>query len=182
MFVAVTGEEQMLLGSDYFANNPPIPIKKVVANINLDGAVPYVSSLRDVIVHGSAHSSLGRTADRAAAESGFEVSPDPFPDEGLFVRTDHFSFVMQGVPAAFLDLGVKSSQPDVDAAKARRQWFVTLYHSPKDDASQKFDYPTGARFARFAGLLGYKVATETERPKWNDGDFFGKRFGRSSGK
>jgi len=182
MFVAVTGEEQGLLGSDYFASNSPVPIEKVVANINFDGTVPYVPSLRDVIAHGSAHSSLGRTAAQAAGESGFEISPDPFPDEGMFVRTDHYSFVTQGVPALYLDLGFKSSEPGVDVPKVRKQWLVTVYHSPKDDVSQKFDYPTGARFARFAGLLGYKVATETERPKWNEGDFFGKRFGRNSGK
>ncbi len=89
--------------------------------------------------------------------------------------------VKQAVPALFLDVGYRSTEPGVDALKTQRQWFVTLYHSPKDDTSQKFDYVTGAKFARFAGLLGYKVAMETERPKWNQGDFFGKRFGRGSG-
>jgi hypothetical protein len=62
------------------------------------------------------------------------------------------------------------------------QWLATVLHTPKDDISQKFDYPTGARFARFVGLLGQKIAMETERPKWNEGDFFGKRFGRNGGK
>jgi hypothetical protein len=181
MLVAVTGEEQMLLGSDYFARHPPVPIENVVADINFDGPIPFVASLRDVVVHGSAHSNLGKTAAQSAAESGFEVSSDPSPDEGMFVRTDHYSFVKQGIPALFLDVGYRSTEPGVDALKVRRQWFVTLYHSPKDDTSQKFDYVTGAKFARFAGLVGYKVATETERPKWNDGDFFGKRFGRGSG-
>jgi len=182
LFVAVTGEEQLLLGSDYFAKNPPVPIEKVVANINIDGSIPYVPSLRDVVVHGSAHSSLGKTAAQAAAESGFEVSPDPTPDEGLFTRTDHFSFVKQGVPALFLDAGYKSGAPGVDALAVKKNWFVTVYHSPKDDASQKFDYATGARFGRFVGLVGYKVAMESERPKWNEGDFFGKRFGRDAGR
>jgi len=70
----------------------------------------------------------------------------------------------------------------VDALAVIKNWLVTLYHSPQDDASQKFDYATGARFARFAGMVGYKVAMETERPKWNEGDFFGKRFGRHAGK
>jgi hypothetical protein len=77
-------------------------------------------------------------------------------------------------------VGYKSGEPGVDALEVKKKWFVTLYHSPKDDASQKFDYATGAKFARFVGLTGYKVAQEAERPKWNDGDFFAKRFGRGS--
>ena len=182
MFMAVTGEEQGLLGSDYFANNSPVPIEKVVANINFDEPIPFVPSLRDVIAHGAEHSSLGRTAAQAATESGLEMSPDPFPDQGMFIRTDHYSFVKQGIPALFLEMGYKSSEAGVDVLKARMKWMETVYHSPKDDVSQKFDYRTGARFARFAGLVGQKIAMETERPTWNDGDFFGKRFGRGRGK
>jgi hypothetical protein len=182
MFVAVTGEEQGLLGSDYFANNSPTPIEKIVADINLDAPMPYVPLLRDVVVYGRDHSSLGKTAAQAAAESGFEISPDPYPDEGIFVRTDHYSFVKQGVPALFLTMGYKSSAPGADALAVQKQWMVTFYHSPKDDASQKFDYATGAKFARFAGWVGYKVAMQAERPKWNEGDFFGKRFARKDRK
>jgi Zn-dependent M28 family amino/carboxypeptidase len=176
MFVAVTGEEQMLLGSDYFANNSPVSIEKVVADVNFDGPIPLQPSLRDVIVYGSEHSSLGRVAAQAAAESGFTASPDPRPNEGFFVRTDHYSFVKKGVPALYLDRGYSSGEPGLDALKAQMQWSATIYHSPRDEASQKFDYPTGARFARFAGLVGYKVAMQNERPSWNSGDFFGKRF------
>jgi hypothetical protein len=182
LFLATTGEEQGLLGADYFANNPPVPIEKVAANINIDEPMPYVPSLRDVVVHGSAHSSLGKTAVQAAAESGFEVSPDPYPEEGMFVRTDHYPFVKQGVPALYLTMGYKSGAPGVDALEVQKKWLVTYYHSPKDDASQKFDYATGAKFARFAGLAGYQAAMEAERPKWNEGDFFGKRFGRNDRK
>ena len=182
MFVAVTAEEQMLVGSDYFANNSPVSIEKVVADVNFDGPIPLQPSLRDVVAYGSEHSSLGQTATRAAAESGFAVSPDPRPDEGLFVRTDHYSFVKKGVPALFLNPGYSSGEAGLDALNAQMQWSVTIYHSPKDEASQKFDYPTGARFARFAGLVGYKVAMQNERPSWNSGDFFGKRFAATSGK
>jgi Zn-dependent M28 family amino/carboxypeptidase len=182
MFVGVTGEEQGLLGSEYFANHSPVPIEKVVANINFDESIPFLPSLRDVIAHGAEHSSLGTTAAQAARESGLDMSPDPFPDQGMFVRTDHFSFVKQGIPAVFIEMGYKSSEAGVDALKARLEWLITVYHSPKDDTSQKFDYLTGAKFARFAALLGYKVAMESERPRWKDGDFFGKRFGRPGGK
>jgi hypothetical protein len=93
IFVVVTAEEVGLLGSDYFANNSPVPIEKVVANINFDMVALFVPALRDVIAYGGDHSSLGRTAAQAAVESGFEISPDPFPSQGVFVRSDHYSFV-----------------------------------------------------------------------------------------
>jgi hypothetical protein len=79
-------------------------------------------------------------------------------------------------------MGCKSVASGVDAMEVQKKWLVTYYHSPKDDASQKFDYATGAKFARFAGLVGYKAAMEAERPTWNEGDFFGKRFGRNDRK
>nr|AHZ46190.1 peptidase [uncultured bacterium N27-1E] len=181
MFVAVTGEEQKLLGSDYFANNLPVPPGQVVADINFDEPIPFVPSLRDVIVYGSEHSSLGPTAAQAAEEAGFELSPDPWPEEGIFVRADHYSFVKQGVPASYIAPGYKSSEQGVDGLEVLKEWLVTFYHSPKDDTSQTFDYPIGARFARFAGLMGYKIAMDSERPRWNEGDFFGNQFGRDGG-
>ena len=178
LFAAVTAEEQGLVGSDYLAHHLPVPLEKIVAIVNVDGAIPLSPGLRDVLAFGSEHSSLGPAAAQAAAESGFEVSPDPYPEEGTFVRTDHYPFVEQGIPALFLAPGVRSNDPKVEALEAHKKWLVTRYHSPKDDASQGFDYETGARFARFVGLVGYKVAMERARPTWNEGDFFGKRFGR----
>jgi hypothetical protein len=55
---------------------------------------------------------------------------------------------------------------------------VTIYHSPKDDASQSIEYETSARFARFAALVTYYIAIDPKRPAWNATDFFGERFGR----
>ena len=178
LFAAVTAEEQALVGSDYLAHHLPVPLEKIVAIVNVDGAIPLSPGLRDVLTFGSEHSSLGPAAAQAAVESGFEVSPDPYPDQGSFVRTDHYPFVEQGVPALYLAPGYRSNDRRVEPLEAQKKWLVSRYHSPKDDASQGFDYETGARFARFVGLVGYKVAMESARPTWNEGDFFGKRFGR----
>jgi Zn-dependent M28 family amino/carboxypeptidase len=178
LFAALTAEEQGLVGSDYLAQHSPVPVDRIVAVVNVDAAIPLSPGLRDVLVFGREHSGLGPVAVQAAVDTGFEVSPDPFSDQGVFVRTDHFPFVKQGIPALHLAPGYRSSRPQVDALEAHLKWLATTYHSPKDDGTQPFDYETGARFARFVGLVGYRVAVERARPTWNEGDFFGSRFGR----
>jgi len=175
LFLFVTAEEAGLLGSDYFASHPTIPIGQVVANINVDG-VTSLTPVSDVIAYGSEHSSLRTAVERAASQTGFTVSPDPFPEEGIFVRTDHFSFVKKGIPSILVNVGVKSTEPGVDALALLKQWMVTIYHSPKDDVSQPIHYETSARFARFLFWLGEGIAMDSERAHWNDNDFFGKKF------
>ena len=173
-FVAVTGEEQMLLGSDYFARNSPLD-GAIVADINVDGGA-FFFPVKDVTALGEEHSSLGDVAKRAARDAGFEISSDYFPEEGDFVRSDQYSFVQTGVPSLYIDLGFKTDKPGVDPLAAMKKWLVTIYHSPKDDISQPIDYETSARFARFAALLAYHVANDPRRPVWDPGDFFGNKF------
>ncbi|MGE3843796.1 MAG: M20/M25/M40 family metallo-hydrolase [Vicinamibacterales bacterium] len=177
VFAFVTAEETGLLGSDFLARHPPSAIGQVVANINVDGGISF-TPVGDVIAWGAEHSSLGEAVARAARESGLTLSGDPFPEEGTFVRSDNYSFVKQGVPSVFVDLGFRSTQPGVDALALVKQWLATKYHSPKDDLSQPLDYESSERFAKFVLALGQVVASEPERPRWKDGDFFGGRPGR----
>jgi Zn-dependent M28 family amino/carboxypeptidase len=176
VFLFVTAEEAGLLGSDYFASHPTIPLGEIVANINFDGGAS-LTPVSDVIAWGAEHSSLAAAIRQAADQTGFTVSGDPFPEEGYFVRSDQFSFVKKGIPSLFVDVGVKSKEPGVDGLALLKQWLVTVYHSPKDDLSQSIQYETSARFARFVFRLGTAVAMESERPRWNHNDFFGTKFG-----
>jgi metal-dependent hydrolase (beta-lactamase superfamily II) len=176
VFLFVTGEEAGLLGSDYFACHPTIPLGQIVANINFDGGTS-LTPVSDVIAWGAEHSSLQAAVQHAADQTPFTVSPDPFPEEGFFVRSDQFSFVKKGIPAIFVDVGVKSTQPGVDGLAILKQWLVTVYHSPKDDLAQPIQYETSARFAQFVFRLGYAISMDSERPQWNDNDFFGRKFG-----
>ncbi|MBP8305264.1 MAG: M20/M25/M40 family metallo-hydrolase [Phycisphaerae bacterium] len=176
IFLFVTGEEAGLLGSDYFACHPTVPAEQIIADINFDGGMS-LTPLSDVIAWGAEHSSLQTAVRHAAGQTGFTVSPDPFPEEGFFVRSDQFSFVKKGIPSLMVDAGIKSTEPGVDALAQSKQWMVTVYHSPKDDASQPVHYETSARFARFVFRLGHAVAMTPERPHWNDNDFFGTEFG-----
>jgi len=173
-FVALTGEEQFLLGSECFARLSPLN-GPILADINVDGGA-FFFPVKDVTALGEEHSSLSSVARRAAAETGFEVSPDYFPDEGFFLRSDQYSFVQTGVPSLYIDLGFKTEKPGVDPLAVMKKWLVTTYHSPKDDVGQPIDYETSARFARFAALLVYFTANDLQRPVWNPNDFFGERF------
>ena len=176
IFLFVTGEEAGLLGSDYFACHPTIPLGQIVANINFDGGTS-LTPLSDVIAWGAEHSSLQAAVQQAASQTGFAVSPDPFPEEAFFVRSDQFSFVKKGIPSILVDVGVKSTQPGVDGLALLKQWLVTVYHSPKDDLTQPIQYETSARFARFVFRLSHAIAMDPQRPHWNENDFFGGKFG-----
>ena len=176
MFLFVTGEEDGLNGSKYFAQYPTVPIDHIVANLNIDG-LTMMYPVRDVVALGADHSSLGAAAALAAADAGLEVSPDPFPEQMYFVRSDQYSFVKQGIPALYADAGLKS-EPGFDAKAIAQEWNRTRYHTAGDDLTQSFDYASGARLVTYHFAAGYRVANATERPRWNVGDFFGDTFGK----
>jgi hypothetical protein len=176
LFLAVTGEEEGLQGSDFFAQHPTVPIDRIVANVNLD-MVMMLHPLRDVIAFGAEHSSLGRAVEEAAGRLGIAMSPDPIPEEVRFARSDHYSFVRQGIPAIFLTSGFKTESADGGLAIFEK-WSQEHYHKPGDDLGQTFDFEAGARFARANFLIAWMVAQEEKPPNWNPGDFFGEKFSR----
>lgn len=175
VFLFVTGEEKGLVGSDYFARNPPRGVGRVVANINLD-AILMLYPNRQVIVHGAEHSTLGSVAEAAARDLELRVVPDPAPAESRFVRSDQYSFVRQGVPAISLKGGTKSGDPAIDGATLNQQWQRGVYHTPQDDLGQKFELSVGVKFGQLAYLIGERVAARNAAPTWKAGDFFAKRF------
>jgi hypothetical protein len=176
LFVAVTAEEKGLRGADYFAEYPTVPLEKIVANVNLDMFL-MIFPLRDVVAYGAEHSSLGRVAEEAARRVGFELSPDPAPQETVFIRSDQFPFVRRGIPALFVTAGTKSGDPEIDGAARNLEWRRNRYHRPNDDMNQPIDFESGAKFARMSVLLGWMIAEEEQAPRWNAGDFFGQKFG-----
>jgi hypothetical protein len=176
LFLVLTGEEEGMQGSDFYAQHPTVPIDRIVANINLD-MVMMLHPLKDIIAFGAEHSSLGRVAEEAAGRLGITLSPDPIPEEVRMVRSDHYSFVRQGVPAIFLTSGFQTESADGGLAIFEK-WRQERYHQPGDDLGQTFDFEAGARFARVNFLITWLVAQEEKRPGWNAGDFFGEKFAR----
>lgn len=174
LFVALTGEEKGLLGSEYFVEHPTVDLDSLVANINLD-MVLMLHPLKDVVAFGAEHSTLERVVERAAAEIGVGVSPDPIPEQVLFVRSDQYPFVTKGIPSVFLFSGFDAGPND--GLEQFRHWMRNVYHTPVDDMEQPIDFEAGADFARINLLIVTDVANAEERPRWNAGDFFGERFG-----
>lgn len=177
LFVCVTGEEMGLLGSDYFASNPTVPKDKIVANLTLD--MPFFfHPLLDIVPYGAEHSSLNKEVKQAASFLGVEISPDPIPEQTVFMRSDHFSFVRQGIPALFIKSGSQTGNPALDGTKLNLDWRASIYHSPQDDMNQPFDFKSAAKHAQLQFLVGYLTAQDDQRPTWNKGDFFGTKFGK----
>ena len=178
LFVSVTGEEAGLLGSDYFGHFPTVAKDSVVANVNTDED-QMLWPLQDIIAFGAEHSSLDRVVHQAADRMHLVISPDPMPDEVIFIRSDQYSFVKQGVPAVFPTPGFKSDNPKIDPTAIFKAWEQTRYHQPQDDMDQPgLDFNEAAKFARFIFLCGYLITTETPKPTWNKGDFFGDHYGK----
>ncbi|WP_266365761.1 M28 family metallopeptidase [Tellurirhabdus rosea] len=175
VLVAVTAEELGLLGSDYFASNPTVPKEKIVANLCLD--MPFFfHPLLDIVPYGSEHSSMKGAVEAAAKFVGVAIAKDPIPEQAVFMRSDHFSFVRQGIPAIYIKSG-STTGDSRDGTKLNLDWRATTYHTPQDDMNQPFDWNAAARHVQLQFLIGYLTAQADERPVWNVGDFFGTKFG-----
>ena len=177
LFIAVTAEEKGLVGSEYFAMNPTVPIESIVSEVNLDMPV-LLYDFGDVIAFGSEHSTLADTVRQAAGSYGIELSPDPFPEQNIFVRSDHYRFVQQGVPSVFLVTGMKSLDGDVDTQPIFEGFLQEHYHKPSDDLNLPINYRAAAMFTRINVKIGENIANEPERPHWHEGDFFGRTFAK----
>lgn len=175
LFMIVTAEEWGLLGSDYFVQNPTVSQSNLVANFSLD--MPFLfHPLRDIVPYGAEHSTMGASVGQAAEHMGLAIGPDPIPEQVLFIRSDHFSFIRQGIPALFIKSGFETGD-DRDGGAMNTTFRQERYHTPFDDMSQDFDFEAGADHARVNFLTGYIIAQEEDRPAWNEGDFFGGLFG-----
>lgn len=177
LFVAVTGEEKGLLGADYFATNPTVPRGSIVANVNLDMPL-LVYDFNNVMAFGAEHSTLKGTATRALKKMGMDLIPDPWPEMGLFTRSDHYMFVRQGIPSIFLATGMGSARKDENPAKLWNEFLTSRYHQPNDDLAQPINYDAAARFAQLNYNIAREIADAPVRPAWNKDDFFGDTFSK----
>lgn len=177
LFLGATAEEKGLLGSDYYAHFPTVPIQSIAADINMDGAsISY--AFNDIIALGASDSTLDAVVRRNAERLGLKVSPDPDPDQHYFIRADQYSFVRQGVPSMFISEGEEAKDPKVNGKKLSEEWVATRYHAPSDDMDQPMDLNASVQYMQINFLVGYDVANNSARPTWKPGDFFGESFGR----
>lgn len=170
MLLIVTAEEKGLLGAQYFAQNPTVDAARLVGNVNLDMPV-LTYEFEDVVAFGSDRSTIAAAVSSAASEMGMQLSPDPFPDQGLFTRSDHFRLVEIGVPSIFLATGTANGG---DAAWAEH--FATNYHRPSDDMDNAISFEAAARFAEINARIALTLANADQRPLWVKDDFFARQF------
>ena len=104
------------------------------------------------------------------------MTPDPFPEQNVFVRSDHYRFVQQGIPSIYLMTGPQSRDSEVDGSAVFARFLTEHYHKPSDDLNLPIDYGAAARYTRINARIGELVANRTKRPAWHEGDFFGETF------
>ena len=171
-FAFVAGEEQGLLGSQYFAKHPPVPAGKIAANINIDEA-NWFGKTRDISLIGLGKSSLDADVIAVAKMQGRVVKPDEFPDRGRFYRSDQFNFAKAGVPAAYLKFGTDViGKPAGYGREQVESYEKTTYHQPSDEYRDSYDFAGAVEDSRLAFLLGCRVAAANEMPRWTKGDEF----------
>lgn len=170
LFIANTGEEKGLRGADYFAAHPTVPASSIVGLVDLDMPL-LLYPFTDVIAFGADHSTVARAVADAAKSMGVAVSPDPMPEETIFVRSDHYRFVTRGVPAILLMTGYANGGEPV-----WKDFLAHTYHRPNDDLSQHILWDQGARYAELNYLISRTLADSDQRPLWYKGDYFGDTF------
>ena len=174
LFLAVTSEENGLLGSRYFAARPTVPRGSIVANVNTDMFLPLFP-LKTLMVLGLDESDLGQDIRATAKELGLGVQTDPEPQRNRFVRSDQYSFIKAGVPALAMKVGYEENTPQAEIA---RKWTAERYHAPSDDLKQPIDLAAAGTYVQVVGNVAVRIANRADRPKWNDSSFF-KRFAKS---
>ena len=172
VFLAVTAEEQGLLGSKWYAANPLYPLERTLANINVDVLNAW-GPTRDVVVVGSGSTSLEDILATMAAREDRVLAPDPEPSKGFFYRSDHFEFAKQGVPALYIDEGTEYTGKAAGYGQEKRDdWTARLYHKPQDEVDPSWDMAGAIADLRLLYYVGREVADGETWPTWKDGTEF----------
>ena len=172
VFLAVTAEEQGLLGSKHYAENPLFEPDKTVANINMDG-VAYYGEMRDFTVVGYGQSELDDLAGEIAESQGRYVKPDPDPGKGYFFRSDHFNFAKIGVPAMFASGSYEAIDGGVERiARLSDDYLSNKYHRPADEINDSWLFGGVLQDAELFYRLGWELANSDQWPKWKAGSEF----------
>lgn len=176
VFLFVTAEEQGLLGSAYYGQNPIFPPNQTVANINIDG-LPAYGEMKDLTITGYGQSELDAYARREADKQGRYVIPDPDPGKGYFFRSDHFNFAKVGIPALYASGSYESKEKGVEFIDEKTQEYLAIrYHRQADNyLPDEWDLKGIAQDALLLFRVGNRLANETYFPQWSEGSEFKAR-------
>jgi Zn-dependent M28 family amino/carboxypeptidase len=172
MFVALTAEENGLLGARYFAAQPPVPLTRVLANINMDGFNQW-GRTKDLTVIGFGNSTLDEVLADVLRPAGRVIVRDQEPEKGFFYRSDHFEFAKQGVPALYTESGVQFVGKDSTYGMTKRAEYASRdYHKPSDEVKSDWDLTGAVSDTRVLLDVGYRVLTASSWPTWKPGTEF----------
>jgi Zn-dependent M28 family amino/carboxypeptidase len=175
LFLSVTGEEQGLLGSEYYAKNPIYPLAKTLAEINMDGLNVH-GRTKDIAIVGLGNSELDDYARQAAAGQSRVLAPDPEPEKGFYYRSDHFSFALQGVPALDPKGGIDYiGKPAGYGKNIQEDYTAHDYHKPSDVIKPDWDMSGAVEDLQLLWMVGCEVANSDHYPQWKPGTEFKAR-------
>jgi Zn-dependent M28 family amino/carboxypeptidase len=172
LFLAVTGEEQGLLGAKWYATHPLYPLARTLANINMDGMNQW-GRTRDIVIVGLGNSTLDDLVVEIARAQGRHVVPDAEPEKGFFYRSDHFELAKQGVPALYTDSGTEFiGKPEGYGQRKRDEYTANDYHKPSDEVKPDWDLAGAVEDTQLLFQVGYRVAQDATWPQWKPGTEF----------
>ena len=175
LFLAVTAEEQGLLGSKWYAEHPLYPLNRTVANINMDG-LGHWGRTQDVVVVGKGQSTLEDVLEAQVKAQGRTLTADPMPQVGSYYRSDHFEFAKVGVPALYTGRGVQLiGQPEGAGQKGIDEFIARDYHKVTDEVRPDWDMSGAVEHLQLLLRVGLTVAEDARYPEWKDGSEFKAR-------
>ena len=173
LFISVTAEESGLLGSKYYAQNPTVDPKQLVANVNVD-CLNVWGETKDIEFVGYGKNSLSAAAQKIAEARGRSLKPDSHPDRGYFYRSDHFNFARIGVPAAYFKAGSAFYDRPADRKRMKASYTTVHYHQPTDELAKWWNFKGAVSDMQVLFQLLTQTANDDGTPAWTPGDEFEK--------
>ena len=171
-FLFPTAEEQGLLGAEYFAVNPLIPLSRIAGNVNIDG-VNFFGKVSDFSALGSERSTMESLVNDVATERKLTLEGDMRPEQGFFFRSDHFPFAKVGVPAISLRHGDNFVTPlKGEALTFFRDYNAKYYHQASDEYQNWWDVNAMIQNTEIGLAIGVKLGNLASMPRYKDSDEF----------
>ena len=175
VFLFVTAEEQGLLGSEYYAENPIYPLAQTVANLNMDGVNP-AGLMNDLTIVGMGHSEMDDIAEAAAQKQNRYVMNEQEPEKGFFFRSDQFNFAKKGVPVLYGEGGYDHREKGKEYAKEfKEKYTAERYHAPADEfVLEDWNFEGMLQDGALYQDIGLRLANSQEWPQWKEGSEFSR--------
>ena len=172
IFNSVAAEEQGLIGSEYYGENPTIPAGRIALAINYDSVYEF-GKVGSVQMLGIERTTFEPTAQRITHALHLKIVPDQSPEQGSYYRSDHFSFGKVGIPAFSISQGNDLlGQPAELGRKLSDDYRANHYHQQSDQFDPKWDWSSAVQMGQLGFWFGWDAANATGKPNWKPGDEF----------